>query len=291
MKKILALLLTFSVVQCGLIFGQIFGGWGGTFFTSALAETDVEEFELSSMTLEQLNQLKAAIDDEIRINHTPDNVGKEAILDATKDIVEKAFADRGITVSWAWVDYKYTKDWDSYTLATHIDYYDASSTKVKPDVYAEVNVVDGICNLTFVQVGDEVLLSPSAPVPNTTTGTEEATESQQEEAISLQYGELLSLHEQDGIAVVKAKIAPSFSNSATVSQNYYNIEALVKKHGFDKYDEVQYWAIADMTDGSEQKVISFTVPHDVLTKIAAGKLAINQLGSYVTDLWVHQSLR
>lgn len=290
MKKMLALLLTFSIVQYGLIFGQIFGG-GGTFFASALAETDVEEFELSSLTLEQLNQLKAAIDDEIRINHTPDNVGKEAILDATKDIVEKAFADRGITVSWAWVDYKYTKDWDSYTLATHIDYYDASSTKVKPDVYAEGNVVDGICNLTFVQVGDEVLLSPSSPVPNTTTGTEEATESQQEEAISLQYGELLSLHEQDGIAVVKAKIAPSFSNSATVSQNYYNIEALVKKHGFDKYDEVQYWAVADMTDGSEQKVISFTVPHDVLTKIAAGKLAINQLGSYVTDLWVHQSLR
>lgn len=290
MKKMLALLLTFSIVQYGLIFGQIFGG-GGTFFASALAETDVEEFELSSLTLEQLNQLKAAIDDEIRINHTPDNVGKEAILDATKDIVEKAFADRGITVSWAWVDYKYTKDWDSYTLATHIDYYDASSTKVKPDVYAEGNVVDGICNLTFVQVGDEVLLSPSSPVPNTTTGTEEATESQQEEAVLLQYGELLSLHEQDGIAVVKAKIAPSFSNSATVSQNYYNIEALVKKHGFDKYDEVQYWAVADMTDGSEQKVISFTVPHDVLTKIAAGKLAINQLGSYVTDLWVHQSLR
>ena len=289
MKKMLALLLTISIVQYGLIFGQSFGG--GTFFASALAETDVEEFELSSMTLEQLNQLKAAIDDEIRINHTPDNVGKEAILDATKDIVEKAFADRGITVSWAWVDYKYTKDWDSYTLATHIDYYDASSTKVKPDVYAEGNVVDGICNLTFVQVGDEVLLSPSSPVPNTTTGTEEAAESQQEEAISLQYGELLSLHEQDGIAVVKAKIAPSFSNSATVSQNYYNIEALVKKHGFDKYDEVQYWAVADMTDGSEQKVISFTVPHDVLTKIAAGKLAINQLGSYVTDLWVHQSLR
>lgn len=289
MKKMLALLLTFSIVQYGLIFGQIFGG--GTFFASALAETGVEEFELSSLTLEQLNQLKAAIDDEIRINHTPDNVGKEAILDATKDIVEKAFADRGITVSWAWVDYKYTKDWDSYTLATHIDYYDASSTKVKPDVYAEGNVVDGICNLTFVQVGDEVLLSQSSTVPNTTTGTEEPTESQQEEAISLQYGELLSLHEQDGIAVVKAKIAPSFSNSATVSQNYYNIEALVKKHGFDKYDEVQYWAVADMTDGSEQKVISFTVPHDVLTKIAAGKLAINQLGSYVTDLWVHQSLR
>lgn len=289
MKKMLALLLAISIVQCGLIFGQIFGR--GTFFASALAETGVEDFELSNMTLEQLNQLKAAIDDEIRINHTPDNVGKDAILDATKSIVEKTFADRGITVSWAWVDYEYTKDWDSYTLATHIDYYDASNTKVKPDVYAEGNVVDGICNLTFVQVGDEVLLSSSSPAPNTATGTEEATESQQEEAVSLQFGELLSLNEQDGIAVVKAKIAPSFSNSATVSQNYYNIESLVEKHGFDKYDEVQYWAVADMTDGSEQKVISFTVPHDILAKIAAGKLAINQLGSYVTDLWVHQSLR
>ena len=28
MKKMLALLLTFSVVQCGLIFGQFFGGGG-----------------------------------------------------------------------------------------------------------------------------------------------------------------------------------------------------------------------------------------------------------------------
>ena len=29
MKKMLALLLTFSIVQYGLIFGQIFGGGGG----------------------------------------------------------------------------------------------------------------------------------------------------------------------------------------------------------------------------------------------------------------------
>ncbi len=29
MKKMLALLLTISVVQCGLIFGQFFGGGGG----------------------------------------------------------------------------------------------------------------------------------------------------------------------------------------------------------------------------------------------------------------------
>lgn len=29
MKKILALLLALSIVQCGLIFGQFFGGGGG----------------------------------------------------------------------------------------------------------------------------------------------------------------------------------------------------------------------------------------------------------------------
>ena len=40
MKKMLALMLAISIVQCGLIVGQIFGG--GTFFAEALAETEID---------------------------------------------------------------------------------------------------------------------------------------------------------------------------------------------------------------------------------------------------------
>ena len=66
---------------------------------------------------------------------------------------------------------------------------------------------------------------------------------------------------------------------------------LIRNKGFDEYSEVQYWAVADMTDGSEQKVVSFTVPGEVVKMIAdAEAFADNTLGEYVTDLWVHPSL-
>ena len=59
----------------------------------------------------------------------------------------------------------------------------------------------------------------------------------------------------------------------------------------DQYDELQYWAVADMTDGSEQKVISFTVPHDTLEKIANGSIVEGQLQSYSTDVWLSPALQ
>ena len=46
-----------------------------------------------------------------------------------------------------------------------------------------------------------------------------------------------------------------------------------------------------MTDGSEQKVISFTVPHDTLEKIANGSIVEGQLQSYSTDVWLSPALQ
>ncbi len=62
MKKMLALLLTISVVQCGLIFGQFFGG-GGTFFAEALAEQLPSNF--ADMSLDELLNLQAEISEVI----------------------------------------------------------------------------------------------------------------------------------------------------------------------------------------------------------------------------------
>ena len=114
----------------------------------------------------------------------------------------------------------------------------------------------------------------------------------QEMPASLDSGRLLSITEtgENDIVVVKAKIEPSYSNKATVDQNYYNIEYLVKKFGFARYNTVDYWAVADMNDGSEQKVVAFTVPKDVLQLLADGKIPANRLGEYVNDLWIHPSL-
>lgn len=112
---------------------------------------------------------------------------------------------------------------------------------------------------------------------------------------TLEHGELLSVitNVVDGknVAVVKAKITPSFSNSATVHQNYYNVVDLIENQGFNSYDEIQYWAVADMTDGSEGKVISFTMSKSLIdTVFSIDNFPANTLGSYVDDLWVLPSL-
>lgn len=134
------------------------------------------------------------------------------------------------------------------------------------------------------------------------TETEAATETEQTEvdeteqaaSYELEYGELVSAveNEIDGqnVLVIKAKITSSYSNTATVDQNYYNVEDLITGQGCDSFDEIQYWAVADMSDGSEEKVVSFTVSAELIQKIAAGEVVTNQLGDYVDDLYIHASL-
>lgn len=111
----------------------------------------------------------------------------------------------------------------------------------------------------------------------------------------LEHGELVSAieNEIDGrsVLVVKAKISSSYNNAATIDQNYYNVEDLVKNQGADKFDEIQYWAVADMSSGSEEKVVSFTVGSELIQQIVAGSLPANQMGDVVADLFIHQTLR
>lgn len=104
------------------------------------------------------------------------------------------------------------------------------------------------------------------------------------------HGELISIIENEDIAVVKVKISRSYSNKATIDQNYYNVSDLIKNKNCNKYSEIQYWAIADMDDGSEQKVISFTLNSDTIKKIYNNEIVDNQIGSYAEELWVHPSL-
>lgn len=95
----------------------------------------------------------------------------------------------------------------------------------------------------------------------------------------------------NNVAVLKAKITPSITNKYTIDQNYYNIEDFIKNNNTEKYSEIQYWAIADMSNGNEEKVISFTVNKDLIEKIKNNKVATNKLGNYVNDLYIHQSLK
>ena len=110
--------------------------------------------------------------------------------------------------------------------------------------------------------------------------------------ISLKYGDLLEIadnRETDGIVVIKAKISANSTNALTVAQNYHNVVDLIQNHGFDDC-ELQYWAVSDMSDGTEGKVISFTVPADVVLSVASGDIVATTLPDRVSDLWILPSL-
>lgn len=116
---------------------------------------------------------------------------------------------------------------------------------------------------------------------------------EEKEEVALKYGELLELNdnrEARGVVVVKAKIAPNVSNELTISQNYHNAVDLIENQGFGDC-ELQYWAVADMSDGTESKVVSFTVPQDVVEQVAAGDVVATTLPDLVTDLWILPSLQ
>lgn len=113
-------------------------------------------------------------------------------------------------------------------------------------------------------------------------------------AYTLEHGELVSAVQNEiegrSVLVVKAKISSSYNNKATVDQNYYNVEDLIQNQGCGDFDEIQYWAVADMSDGSERKVVSFTVGSDLIQSILDKSVAANQLGGYVDELYILPSL-
>lgn len=105
---------------------------------------------------------------------------------------------------------------------------------------------------------------------------------------SLLYGELLDVGFNNNQLIIKAKI--DLKNN-TVSHNYLNVEDLIINQGCDVYDVIQYWAVADMTDGSESKVIAFDVPSSAISEIKNGTIKANNLENYVDNLFILPSLK
>lgn len=105
------------------------------------------------------------------------------------------------------------------------------------------------------------------------------------------HGELISVIQNGNNVVVKTKIESSWNNDLTIKQNYFTVSDLIKNHGFNTCNELQYWAIADMTSGMESKVISFTLDKKTIDKIYAGTILDNEIGDYSSDLWILPSLR
>ena len=128
---------------------------------------------------------------------------------------------------------------------------------------------------------------------NTTTEKAKTAETKEENTIKLKFGELLSTHEdtENSRIVIKAKITPNLTNKMTIQQNAHSIEDFILNQGGDKYTEIQYWAVADMTDGSEAKVISFTLDNDLIKKVKNRQVVATTLLDNVSELWILPSLK
>ncbi len=104
-------------------------------------------------------------------------------------------------------------------------------------------------------------------------------------------GEILEVIYNGTDLVVKQKINAQLTNKMTIDQNYYNACEIIRSLGGAEIHDLQYWAVADMRDGSEGKVISFTVPAATVKIIQTQEFPDNTLGNYVTDLWILPSLK
>lgn len=104
--------------------------------------------------------------------------------------------------------------------------------------------------------------------------------------LELYSGELRGVNSDGaGVFVVKA-FGGGSTGKLLVASGFHNVADLILNHGFDGCEEIQYWAVANTTDGEEVKFISFTVPRNLIVQVAEGKVVAGQLRSYVEDLWI-----
>ncbi len=233
----------------------------------AMAEPAQVDYE--SMTLEEV---KALADEANAYYKDQTTTGSEKAKEA-RELLNGALEEMypGQTISGPLFGFDVKRERTVYTI-------DGSFTaklekqKTTHTVHAVFEDAEGLSFTELVVDGNAADAPERAEVEPTQMpeATAEPTAEPENKKGFNDYGELLDLTETDGICVLKYKITSSATKKMTVNQNYYTVVNFIKDGGGDQYDEIQYWAVADMQDGSESKVISFTVSKDLIEKIKAG---------------------
>lgn len=115
-----------------------------------------EEYDLQNMTAAELNALRSQINAEIKENHEPTSAQESSVKDAFKAYVEDFYGTEN--VSWAWIDYTYSREWDFFTIKTHADIKKQDGGKAQYDLYGELYLTNDIYEVVYVQIGTEAIL-------------------------------------------------------------------------------------------------------------------------------------
>lgn len=207
--------------------------------------TDRANAELTRLGQEELIAIIEDIDAELERHHELDSDCRDAVLAATEEMTESYFNDQGIEITWAWVDYTYTRDWDFYTLSTHIDYRDSEGKSQKPDVYSEVLYEDGDYNVYYLQIDSQSVLDKRDDLPETNwTST---PESEINEVTGLD----LAIMTQPELRQWRQQVEKELSNNHTPdSKTSHLIDSLAENvvdAYFDKQDADVSWPWFDYT--------------------------------------------
>lgn len=105
------------------------------------------------------------------------------------------------------------------------------------------------------------------------------------------FGKVIEANKLEKSLTIKFKISPSYSNKTTIHQNGYNVEDLILNQGGDEFEAINYWAVADMDDGSESKVIAFTLDKNLINDVKNRNIVGNQIVDKAKDVWILPSLK
>ena len=111
---------------------------------------------LSLMTRDELNALKAQVDRQIVLNHYPGSTSRVNYILEKK--VEELFRQRGIRISWPSFDYTYTCDWNCYTETARVSWDENGNSCRDIPVYAELYPEDITWQVRYLKIGVEVLI-------------------------------------------------------------------------------------------------------------------------------------
>ena len=109
------------------------------------------------------------------------------------------------------------------------------------------------------------------------------------QGLRLLFGEVGEINQLDNSVIIQAIIKPNLTNKMTISENYDNVEQLIKKNGFNTCDSIRYWAVIKDNDVTA-KVIQFDLSKNVIDMIYSEKIFGSQISDYATDLWIAPAL-
>ena len=133
------------------------------------ALTVTEAFAVQGADLTDLtgDELQAVIEDaklaEAAYHVTP-SATQSVLRDLTEGKVEAFYASSGIEVSWPWFGYVYTRDWDFYTISTHVKY--KAGGRQEDPVYAEVFGYSTQPDVYYLEAGGTVLVDRRSEIPS-----------------------------------------------------------------------------------------------------------------------------